>query len=296
MKIQSALLSASVLFTACTTGSPEYIQPYDLSHTSWILEATALGDIWLEPEAGTEITLTFSGNTFEGFAGCNSFTGAFEQNIDGLLIKEINTTRKHCGGDIQHQEDTFLENLRKVYEVEFVEQVAHFPIRGGSSSLVLRRYEEPQIIDFGGLHTYDTCVNAGGLQIGADNQCAISGKVYFKDHRPNIELASCTAYDDGCNYHSVANGELGSTTLAACPIERDVPACFIDDYRISTTYGEIMQIRGRVVTLRSDDILEDFTVNQRKDLNSLKTGDYASIRYGTSGTSEQRKIFSITED
>jgi heat shock protein HslJ len=78
---------------------------------------------------GTAITLQFLEGRLAGFAGCNSYDGAYtaSDNGDGtysVLIQSLTTSRQSCPADIMTQENAYLEALRQTLMVTIQENMA----------------------------------------------------------------------------------------------------------------------------------------------------------------------------
>lgn len=186
MKRLTSLLAVSMLIISSTTsysGSNKTVETPapTLDGTKWIFEANSLGDIWAEPVGQERLTLEFKEGRVNGFAGCNSFFGEYTQTGNRLSFGPLGSTRMLCEDNIQHQEDVIFEALSKVTRVDVVEVLMHMDT-GGGTSLVYRSFTGGgQIIDYGGLHTFETCREAGGQVSIGRNECRIDGKILIKD-------------------------------------------------------------------------------------------------------------------
>lgn len=181
MKTLIGVLSAGLL-VACTYGSfaGETETAPSLEGTSWIFEGNSLVDIWAEPIGDEPLTLAFKDGRVNGSAGCNTFFGEYKQEGTRLEFGELGSTRILCEDDIQHQEDVILEALERVTTFEINEVLMHMDT-GSGSALVYRRYwQNEQIIDHGGLHTFETCENTGGTVNDTRTECRIDGQVLKK--------------------------------------------------------------------------------------------------------------------
>ena len=82
MKAIIAIMCATLL-SACTSGHSDTApKVLDLNKTSWVFEANNLIDAWIEPVGSAPLTLEFNDGHVSGFAGCNSFFGAYTQVSD----------------------------------------------------------------------------------------------------------------------------------------------------------------------------------------------------------------------
>jgi heat shock protein HslJ len=284
--------------SACTSAQSTPAPDLSLEGTEWSYIATNLEDIWLEPVPNTEITIKFTRDEVSGSAGCNQFFGQYELVGDQLKIGPVGTTRMLCEDEIQHQEDVFLENLANVTSVEFVEQVAHFSMTE-RTSLVFGRDFHKQIIDHGGLHTFETCTASGGELIGPGNQCVIDQTVYFEDYRPQISLNSCSGYFDGCNYLTVSGGSLGATTLAACFEELDPPACYEGDLRVSTYSGQVVETSEDELSLKVGDIVHSILIAPGSELSvqvrNLSAETRLTVKVGQSDKDDRATLLAIVD-
>ncbi len=64
------------------------------------------------PYKNTEITITFSGNSFSGFAGVNNYFGNIEIKNNQILIKNIGRTRMAGPEKIMKIEEDYIKSLQ----------------------------------------------------------------------------------------------------------------------------------------------------------------------------------------
>lgn len=84
-----------------------------LDGTSWVVTAIAG-----RPTLGTHPpTLAFAETTVSGTTGCNSFTGAYTRNGDGVAFSPIALTQMACAGAAMTQETAFTAALTKVTQI-----------------------------------------------------------------------------------------------------------------------------------------------------------------------------------
>lgn len=107
VRIQAVLLGVLLLLTACTgtpSGTPQ------LNGTSWIVSsigsAAPLGD--------HQPTLAFADGRVSGSTGCNSLSGAYTQNGDGVTFSPMAVTQMACPEPVMSQESAFLSALNRV--------------------------------------------------------------------------------------------------------------------------------------------------------------------------------------
>jgi heat shock protein HslJ len=82
-----------------------------------MLEGSEWGAVGDPETGGRFISFAGQGRVF-GFAGCNRFTGTFEQHDEHLTISPLATTKMACKGDGQTRETEFLDMLGKVRGVK----------------------------------------------------------------------------------------------------------------------------------------------------------------------------------
>lgn len=107
VRIQAVLLGALLLLTACSgpsSGTPQ------LNGTSWIVSSIA-GTATLSDQ---QPTLTFADGRVSGSTGCNTVSGAFTQNGDGVTFSPMAVTQMACPDPVMSQETSFLAALNKV--------------------------------------------------------------------------------------------------------------------------------------------------------------------------------------
>lgn len=64
------------------------------------------------PYKNTEITITFSGNSFSGFAGVNNYFGNIEIKDNQIIIKDIGRTRMAGPEKIMKIEEDYIKSLQ----------------------------------------------------------------------------------------------------------------------------------------------------------------------------------------
>jgi heat shock protein HslJ len=107
VRIQAVLLSALLLLTACTgtaSGTPQ------LNGTSWIVSSIA-GTATVTDQ---QPTLVFADGRVSGSTGCNTVSGAYTQNGDGVTFSPMAVTQMACPEPVMSQETAFLAALNKV--------------------------------------------------------------------------------------------------------------------------------------------------------------------------------------
>ena len=279
----------------------------ELSGTSWRYTAASLIDAWVEVTEGVEITLNFADGQVDGDAGCNGFFGEYTQDGDSVSFGPLGTTRMLCEDDVMFEEDNFLQNLGQVDSFYFEGTQLTLNYGDGTALIFIRENTSPendaptdndeQIIDHGGLHTYETCIGTpDAVQLGApDNkQCAIGGSVYFESGQPAIPLLQCTSYYDGCNTSIINDGEVGGTTLMACEVEIDVPSCFVGEQAWNTGVGEIVAMGTNTIDIVFGDIVESFT-HDDLSLAGMKVGDTVRVEYLSSADYTEKTLTAINE-
>jgi len=86
-------------------------------------ESTSIASIenvtWLL-ESYSAVNATFNGGTISGYAGCNWYSGNYELKGNNLSIKELRSTERWCGEQINKLEQEYLSALRDAesYEIE----------------------------------------------------------------------------------------------------------------------------------------------------------------------------------
>lgn len=64
------------------------------------------------PYKNTEITITFSGNSFSGFAGVNNYFGNIEIKDNQIIIKDIGRTRMAGPEKLMNTEEDYIKSLQ----------------------------------------------------------------------------------------------------------------------------------------------------------------------------------------
>lgn len=64
------------------------------------------------PYKNTEITITFSGNSFSGFAGVNNYFGYIEIKNNQIFIKDIGRTRMAGPEKLMNIEEDYIKSLQ----------------------------------------------------------------------------------------------------------------------------------------------------------------------------------------
>lgn len=64
------------------------------------------------PYKNTEITITFSGNSFSGFAGVNNYFGSIEIKDNRIIIKDIGRTRMAGPEKLMDIEEDYIKSLQ----------------------------------------------------------------------------------------------------------------------------------------------------------------------------------------
>lgn len=106
-RIQAVLLGALLVLTACTgtsSGTPQ------LNGTSWIVSSIS-GAATLSDQ---QPTLAFADGRVSGSTGCNTLSGAYTQNGDGVTFSPMAVTQMACPEPVMSQESAFLAAMNKV--------------------------------------------------------------------------------------------------------------------------------------------------------------------------------------
>lgn len=64
------------------------------------------------PYKNTKITITFSGNSFSGFAGVNNYFGNIEVKNNQIIIKDVGRTRMAGPKEIMKIEEDYIKSLQ----------------------------------------------------------------------------------------------------------------------------------------------------------------------------------------
>ena len=109
------LLVIFVLLTACGG-----IKAADIEDTDWSLDS--INDSQLLP--GTRVTLRFTAETLEGFAGCNRYGATYSLKGSQFKIPEISSTAEGCLAPegIMDQEETYLNILSGVDKIKLADR------------------------------------------------------------------------------------------------------------------------------------------------------------------------------
>jgi heat shock protein HslJ len=107
------------------------------------LEGSEWGVVGEDGAGARFVSFAGSGRLF-GFAGCNRFTGSFEQHDGHLAISPLAVTRMACAPDAMAKETQFLEMLAKARGVKVDHTLLLFLDEAGAGLQALsRRNAEP---------------------------------------------------------------------------------------------------------------------------------------------------------
>lgn len=88
-------------------------EPASLIGPEWKLETITSGDMAQSTVAGTTVTLTFTGDSLSGNAGCNSYNGGWSGDENALTIQPIASTKMACADQAANdQEVLYLSRLQ----------------------------------------------------------------------------------------------------------------------------------------------------------------------------------------
>ncbi len=107
MRLFAVLALCSVV--ACAgLSAPESETDQPFTGTIWMLKHIGTTDI---PNSKTQPFIQFDSGVFQGFGGCNRFSGTYEQKENLIRVKRITTTKMACQ-NIQTEQD-FLNHLQR---------------------------------------------------------------------------------------------------------------------------------------------------------------------------------------
>jgi heat shock protein HslJ len=89
-----------------------------LQNTSWQLNAISTNSNKVPVTITPPVTLRFTDNSVNGFAGCNNYNGAYQQQQNRLTISRIVSTKKGCAPPQTRIEQEFLAALSNVQRYE----------------------------------------------------------------------------------------------------------------------------------------------------------------------------------
>jgi len=115
------------------------IQP-PLQDTSWVLDSLGPQNNQRPVLAGSNVTLSFTGDSeASGNAGCNSYGGTYESNLEGeLTFGDLFHTEMYCvAPGLMDQEQEFLDALMGANRYEYVDGALH--ISGVGTLLIFSR-------------------------------------------------------------------------------------------------------------------------------------------------------------
>ncbi len=109
-------LSICIFSVGCKNSAAD--DAYDVSNTEWQLESIN----GTPPLAQSAITLSFSDDQVSGSAGCNSYSGGYQQDGSQLTIGPLMSTLMACVDSAMMQQETdFLEALSSIESVTATE-------------------------------------------------------------------------------------------------------------------------------------------------------------------------------
>lgn len=94
--------------------------PVKLQNTAWQLNAITTNSNKVPVTTVPPVTLKFTENSVNGFAGCNNYGGTYQQQQNRLEISRIVSTKKGCALPQMQIEQEFLAVLSKVQGYEVV--------------------------------------------------------------------------------------------------------------------------------------------------------------------------------
>lgn len=88
-------------------------EPASLIGPEWKLETITSGDMAQSTVAGTTVTLTFTGDSLSGNAGCNSYHASWSGSPEALSIAPIGSTKMACADPaVTEQEASYVALLQ----------------------------------------------------------------------------------------------------------------------------------------------------------------------------------------
>lgn len=241
------------------------------------------------------ITIQFKQQRFSGQAQCNGFFGRYKtldtNKPTSIAIKDIATTRMLCAPEQMEEEIALLMWLKKAKSLDVINNQLIIMLNKDKSLV----FEQENNIVESVKSAYQSCAGSQeALLLGvSDNQCVANGVVYFADHRPSISLQYCSHYFDGCNNHIVSSGQLGASTLMACPQEFELPACYIDQRVYQKSTGRVLKISSNSIDIVFDDIVEVFQIENKNHLKQLVVGDEVTVEYSQGHDYQDKKLLAI---
>lgn len=105
--------------TASSRGTMIFaVSDVKLQNTSWQLNAISTNSNKIPVTITPPVTLKFTDNSVNGFAGCNNYNGAYQQQQNRLTISRIASTKKGCAAPQTRIEQEFLAALSNVQRYE----------------------------------------------------------------------------------------------------------------------------------------------------------------------------------
>lgn len=89
-----------------------------LQNTSWKLNVISTNSSKVPVTISPPVTLKFTDNSVNGFAGCNNYNGTYQQQKNRLTISNIASTKKACAPPQMQIEQEFLAALSNVQQYE----------------------------------------------------------------------------------------------------------------------------------------------------------------------------------
>lgn len=262
----------SLILVACANGGDSggngsivTTDPADLADVVWQLEEDSMGRLVDETFPGATITLRFDGAQASGSAGCNSYGGGYQADVDGTLSFEgFAMTLMACPPPLMALESAYLDVLGGVSAFQVAS--GELELIDGSSVLRFHPGAVPEALPLIGTEWTLTTITSGDVATSV-----ISGTVI------TVALTSDDSVSGsaGCNRYHGTYAQTGDR-LSFSPLATTKMACPDDVMAQESVFLDVM---GRVAS---------YTIDGSRDHLTLKDETGASLlvfEYVTDGVS-----------
>lgn len=232
-----------VAAAACSSTDTD-ADPDQLTGVTWVLDAASMSALVDPPPADAVIDLTFQDGDAFGTAACNSYSGSYALDGDGLTFGPLATTQMACEEPLMDLESAYLAALGDVSGYELTDG-ENLVLTGGGPSLTFTAEVPLPLV--GTTWNLTTIASADALS------STLAGTELTAEFGDDGTVAGT----DGCNqYHaeysvsdgSITIGELAGTLMACEPdVEQQAR-----DFAAAMQGAAAYEIGGTSLTLSDD--------------------------------------------